>query len=169
MSLSVDQASPLLRGGLLWLAGLTTLGLAVELAAERHWTQPIQLVAWVAVGAVSIAVVLLAWSPSRRRVRLAQILAVMVVLSAVLGIWEHVYANYDSGALDRRYSESWDSLAEPVRWWLALSKSVGPSPPLAPGALAQAGLSVLLVTLRHPALGPDQAPITRAKRDQVPE
>jgi hypothetical protein len=159
MSMSTDSASSILRRGLLWLAGLTTLGLAVELAAERHWTQPIQLVAWGALGAVSAAIALLARPPSRRAVQLARILAVAVLLSAVLGVGAHVYANYDSGALDRRYSDSWDSLSETTRWWLALSKTVGPAPPLAPGALAQAGLSLLLATLHHPALRRAQAPV----------
>jgi hypothetical protein len=159
MSLLTDPASSILRRGLLWLAGLTTLGLAVELAAERHWTQPIQLVAWGALGAVSAAIVLLTRSPSRRGVQLARILAVAVLLSAVLGVGAHVYANYDSGGLDRRYSASWDSLSETTRWWLALSKTVGPAPPLAPGALAQVGLSLLLATLRHPALRRAQAPV----------
>jgi len=46
MSMSTDAAAPVLRRGLLWLAVLTTLGVLVELAAERHWTQPIQFVAW---------------------------------------------------------------------------------------------------------------------------
>jgi hypothetical protein len=147
-----DSASPLLRRGLLWLGAITTAGIGVELAADRHWTQPIQLVAWGAVGMVVVALALLAWTPSRTRIRLAQILAVVVMLSAVWGIWEHVAANYDAAPLDFHYTDTWDNLPETTRWWLALSKTVGPSPPLAPGALAQASLCVLLATLRHPAL-----------------
>ena len=46
MSLQLDSTSALLRKGLLAIAGLTTLGIAVELALERHWTQPVQLIAW---------------------------------------------------------------------------------------------------------------------------
>ena len=85
--------------------------------------------------------------------RLARILAGAVLICAVWGIWEHVYANYDAGPLDFRYADRWESLTEMSRWWLAVSKTVGPSPPLAAGALAQASLCVLLATLRHPALG----------------
>jgi hypothetical protein len=156
MSALAESPAPVLRRGLLWLAALTSLGLAVELGVERHWTQPIQLVAWVAVAAILVAAALMGRAPTRRRVRLAQILAVVVVLSAALGIWEHVYSNYDAGELDRRYASTWASLSEPTRWWLAVSKSVGPSPPLAPGALAQAGLCVLLAAVRHPALRTDR-------------
>ena len=151
-SLPIDAAAPWLRRGLLWLGGLTCAGLVVELAVERHWTQPIQLVAWGALGLVAVALFLAGRAPTRARLRIARALAAAVMLSALWGVWEHVYANYDAGPLDREYGERWDGLAEPTRWWLAVSKAVGPSPPLAPGALAQAGLCVLLVTVRHPVL-----------------
>ena len=147
-----DSGGPLLRRGLLGLAGLTVLGLAVELAADRHWTQAIQLIAWVALAVATLAIVLVLGTASPARLRLARILAVAVMLSAILGIWEHVEGNHDAGALDRNYQDSWDMLPPSTQWWLAVSKTVGPSPPLAPAALAQAGLCVLLATLRHPAL-----------------
>ena len=158
MATSPDSASPLLRRGLLGLGALTTGGIAVELAVEHHWTSPSQLIAWVAVAGVAVALALLAGSPSRARVRVAQGLAVIVILGAVLGIWEHAASNYDAGELDFRYADTWESVPEPTRWWLAVSKTVGPSPPLAPGALAQASLCVLLASLRHPALRDDRRP-----------
>ena len=142
-----------LRRGLLALAGLTTGGVVLELAAERHWTQPIQLIAWGAAGLLVVAIALVQWGPSRGWVRTARWLAAVAVLSAIWGVGVHVYANYDAGELDRRYSSSWDSVPEIERWALALSKTVGPSPPFAPGALAQAGLAVLLATVGHPVLG----------------
>ncbi len=164
MALPADPSSPLLRRGLLGLGALTTLGIVVELGLERHWTQPLQFVAWVAAGTLAVAIVLLIRAPSRARVRLARVLAAAVVLSAALGIWGHVYANYDAGPLDQRYTDTWERLPEATRWWLALTKSVGPSPPLAPGALAQAGLCVLLATLRHPALSKERAPGARTSK-----
>jgi hypothetical protein len=147
----MTSTDSLLRRGLLALATLTMLGIAVELAIERHWTQPIQLVAWGAVGVLAVAIILLAWQPSATRVRVAQVLALLVIGSAALGIGEHVYANHDSGSLDQRYGQTWDTLPEPTQWWLAISKTVGPAPPFAPGALAEAGLAVLLASARHPA------------------
>ena len=77
------------------------------------------------------------------------------MFSAIWGVWEHVYANYDAGVLDFAYADTWDGLTEPTRWWLAVTKTVGPSPPLAPGALAQASLAVLIASLRHPMLRTD--------------
>lgn len=151
-----DSAAPLLRRGLLWLAGVTVAGISVELAVDRHWTQPSQLIAWGALAVVAVAIALVARKPSVARVRRARVLAVIVMLSAVVGIWEHVESNYDAGPLDFNYTDTWEGMPELSRWWLAATKSVGPSPPLAPGALAQAGLCVLLATLRHPALRGEQ-------------
>jgi hypothetical protein len=148
----VDSAAPLLRRGLLWLGAVTTGGIGVELALSRHWTQPVQLIAWGALGVIGVAIALLIRTPSAAKVRLARMLAFTVMLSAALGIWEHVYANYDAGPLDFEYAETWESLPDASRWWLAATETVGPSPPLAPGALVQASLCVLLATLRHPSL-----------------
>jgi len=152
MAIADDTASPVLRRGLLWLAAITIAGIGVELAADRHWTQPVQLVAWMALGAIALALFLVAVNPTRPKLWLARLLVIIVMLSAVWGIWEHVYANYDAGGLDFEYTNTWDGLAESTRWWLAVTKTVGPSPPLAPGALAQASLAVLIATLRHPML-----------------
>jgi hypothetical protein len=147
-----DSTAPLLRRGLLWLGALTLVGITIELAVERHWTQPVQFVAWGALVVAALALVLLVGTPSAGRVRLARILAVAVMLSALFGIWEHLDSNYDSGELDRNYSNTWETLPQSTRWWLAISKTVGPSPPLAPGALIQVSVCVLLASLRHPAL-----------------
>jgi hypothetical protein len=141
-----------LRMALLGLVGFSALGLALELAVERHWTQPIQLVAWGAVLALAITVGLIFRARSVARVRAAQILAAAVVLCAALGTWEHIAANHDAGELDYRYGATWDQLPVTTQWWLALSKAVGPAPPFASGALAVAGLGALLATLDHPAL-----------------
>lgn len=146
------EATPsLLRRGLLGLALLIVLGIALELITERHWTKPVQLIAWATLVLLVAAVGLLWRAPTAGRVRAAQILALIVIVSAVLGIWEHIEANHDAGPLDGRYAQTWDGLAPLSQWWLAARKAVGPSPPLAPGALAQAALCVLLATARHPA------------------
>ncbi|MCC7370769.1 MAG: hypothetical protein IT306_20275 [Chloroflexi bacterium] len=146
-----EGASPLLRRGFLGLGTVTTLALAIELAAERHWTQPVQWIAWAALGLALAALGLLLGRASSGRVLAARVLAAVVVVSALLGVWEHVASNYDAGELDQVYGPRWETLPASSRWWLAMSKSVGPSPPLAAGALAQVGACVLLATLRHPA------------------
>jgi hypothetical protein len=152
-TLTDTTVAPRLRRGLLWLAGLTIAGLAVELALERHWTQPVQLIAWAALAIAAGGLLLMLWSPSARQVQVARILAILVMVSALFGVWEHVESNWDAGPLDRNYSDTWDTLSSTNQWWLAITKTVGPSPVLAPGALAQVGLSILLATVRHPSLG----------------
>jgi hypothetical protein len=151
-----------LRRWLLGLAALTSLGLIVELAAERHWTQPSQWIAWTAIAATLLAAALLYWRASPVGVRTARLLAMAVILSAMVGIWQHVASNYDAGPLDAKYELSWDTLSEPTRWWLALSKTVGPSPPLAPGILALAGQFILLASTQR------RAPTSRGRPVESP-
>src|SRR4051794_28427717 len=140
--MSEEAAAPL-RRGLLGLAALTTIGITLELLTERHWTQPVQLIAWAALALLAVAIVLLLRQPSARQVRWARALAVLVVVSAAIGVWRHIVANYDAAPLDYRYAQTWSGMSALARWWLAARKGVGPSPPLAPGALAQAGFCVL--------------------------
>jgi hypothetical protein len=158
-------AAPLLRRGVLIVAGVTCLGLLVELAVERHWTQPVQLVAWAALAATLVAAGLVWAAGSSARIRLARVLAVVVIVCAVVGMGEHIVANYDAGELDAEYGDRWSNLSAPQRWWLAISKGVGPSPPLAPGALAEAAALVLLATLRHPAARGAAARTEAARQD----
>ena len=87
-----DPAAPLLRRGLLGLAALTIVGIAVELYVESHWTDPVQLIAWAALALGVAALALLLGRPSARRVRIAQVLAAIVVVSSVIGVWQHVCA-----------------------------------------------------------------------------
>jgi hypothetical protein len=158
----ISDTPQLLRYAALALAAIACGGLAVELAATRHWDTTIRLIPWFAVGVVVAAIALVAFWPSRGRVWLARILALVVLASAVFGIYEHVAANYHAGPLDLRYYQTWGTMSEAERWWAAISKSVGPSPPFAPGALAQAALLVALATIRHPALARQESAAAEA-------
>lgn len=140
------MAEPVLRRGLIYLSGLVTVGTAIELALERHWTQLAQLIPWVAIAALLAAVVLLLRKWSQGGVRLVRVLAVAVLLTGLIGVWQHISANHDAGPLDVNYATSWEQLGSLQQWLLAVTKTVGPSPPLAPLALAQAALGLLLAT-----------------------
>ena len=144
-------AEALLRRGLLGLAAVTTLGIALELLTDGHW-RGAQLIAWGALALAAAAIALLLGTPTTRRIRAARTLASVVVVSAVVGIWQHIAANHDAGPLDYRYAQTWAGMSALARWWTAARKGVGPSPPLAPGALALVGLCTLLAAARHPAL-----------------
>jgi hypothetical protein len=138
--------------GLLALAAAGTVGVALELLLLRHWTESRELIAWFAVAALAVGVVLAVRRPTRRTIAVARGLAVVVLVTSVVGVLVHVWVNYESAPLDARHTATWPATSEPVRWVLAATDTVGPSPSLAPLALAFVALALLLALVRHPAL-----------------
>lgn len=141
-----------LRTSLLAVAAVSIAGIAAELLVERHWGTAVRYVPWVCLALMASAVYAIARRPTRRSVRAARLLAVLVMAGAALGIALHINENYTAAPLDFRYQDAWATMSEPERWWAAFSKSVGPAPTFAPAALAEIGLLVLVATRRHPAL-----------------
>lgn len=156
-----------LRRCFLGLAVAATAGTAAELALTRHWTSATQLIPWFALGALAAGAALLVVRPRPGSVRVVRVLAVVVTLTALVGVYEHVLANYHAAPLDFRYESKWAAMSAGSRWWAAMSQSVGPSPTLAPAVLAQAACCLLLATLGHPATAgtaaSDQRTRSRAK------
>jgi hypothetical protein len=93
------------------------------------------------------AALVLAVLPGRGAQLLATVLVLLVLGASLYGVVDHVTVNYNSGPLDQRFADTWESLSATQRWWYAATKEVGPSPPLAPGMLAQTALLLLLATL----------------------
>jgi hypothetical protein len=149
---TVTVTVDLLRRCFLGLAVAATAGTAVELTLSRHWTSATQLIPWYALGGLAIGAVLLVARPQPASIRVVRVLAMIVTLTALLGIYEHVLANYNAAPLDLRYESKWAAMSAGSRWWAAMSESVGPSPTLAPAVLAQAAVCLLLATLGHPGL-----------------
>ena len=149
-----DQAAAagLLRRVLLALAAAGILAVAFELASARHWDSTVQLVPWAALLVAAVDLGLAAARPDRRRLTAARALGAVVLAASLYGVVMHVIANYESGPLDGDYGPRWDTVAALTRAWWAFTETVGPSPALAPAALAQVVLLVLVATLRHPAL-----------------
>jgi hypothetical protein len=104
------------------------------------------------VAVLAAAVVLAARQPTRRTIGVARVLAAVVLVTSVVGVLVHIWADYEAAPLDARYTATWPTTAEPVRWLLAATDTVGPSPSLAPLALAFAALVLLLALVRHPVL-----------------
>jgi hypothetical protein len=150
------------RRGLVALTVVAILAAAFELASERHWNGLEQLIPWVALGVLAVATTALLL-PGRGGVLTARVLAVLVLAASIYGVLDHVLVNYNSGALDQRYADTWSTLPGLERWWLAVTKSVGPAPTLAPGVLGQAALLLLLATVA----GPRPAGATRSDRAAV--
>ena len=139
------DAATLVRHGLVALTAIGILAAAFELASERHWNGVEQLIPWIALAALAAAVGLLL-VPGGRGVPAARVLAVLVLGASAYGVLDHVLVNYESGALDQRYAESWDTMPALQQWWLAVTKTVGPAPTLAPGVLGQSALLLVLAS-----------------------
>ncbi|WP_188197110.1 hypothetical protein [Nonomuraea sp. SYSU D8015] len=138
------QAGPLsLRLGLLALVAIGILGAALELAFERHWESPTQMIPWATLALLGTGLVMLVLSDSPRTLAVVRVLALVVLLAAAYGIYVHVSVNYGAGTSDAE----WSTLSPLTQWWYALTKTVGFAPPLAPGMLAQSALMLLLATL----------------------
>jgi hypothetical protein len=159
------RADPLslLRVSLTVLTALGIAGTAFELATLHHWNGAMQLVPWVALAVLAVALALHAGPPGRPpRTRLVRVLALLVLASALFGILEHALANYRSGPLDERFADTWVTLSPWLRWWYAITKTVGPAPTLAAGMLGQAAATLILATIGQRAAA--MAPVRRHRQ-----
>jgi hypothetical protein len=144
------RADPLhlLRGSLSALTVLGIVGTAFELATLQHWNGAMQLVPWAALLVLAAALALHAGSAGRvPQTGLVRALAFLVLTASLFGVMEHALVNYDAGPLDQHFAETWDTLAPWLRWWYAITRTVGPAPTLAPGMLGQAASTLILATI----------------------
>jgi hypothetical protein len=144
--------SSALRRSVILVAAASIVGLTAELLVERHWGTAVRYVPWLALAALAWATWRLWRGATAREVRVARLIAYASAAAAMLGIALHVNENYGAGPLDQSYSLVWDRMSEAERWWAAFTRSLGPAPTFAPGALALVALLVLVATQRHPAL-----------------
>jgi hypothetical protein len=154
------RADPLqlLRASLIGLTALGIVGTAFELATLQHWNGVMQLVPWAALVVLTGALALHAgrWPDCRPggrsgRTRVVRALALLVLGASLFGVLEHALVNYDSGPLDQRFADTWDALSWWLRWWYAITRTVGPAPTLAPGMLGQAAATLILATIGEKA------------------
>ena len=135
-----------LRAGLHWLVFLGLVGLAVVLAYERHWEGVWQLVPWATIGVVFLTLIVLVIWPARFTRKLARWVAVVVILAAALGLWQHFDENYQTASLDVNYADTWESMSLFDRVWEVAKGSVGHVPIYAAGALVPIGLALVIAT-----------------------
>ncbi len=72
-----------------------------------------------------------------------------MLAASAAGVYFHVHGNYEAGPLDRVFGARWETMSVLSRWWESASGGVGPSPPLAPGAMATAALALLAATIAY--------------------
>jgi len=114
----------------------------------QHWNGAMQLVPWVALAVLAAALALHAGPLDRvPRTCLVRVLALLVLATSLFGVLEHALVNYEAGPLDQRFADTWDALSIWLRWWYAITRTVGPAPTLAPGMLGQAAATLMLATV----------------------
>ena len=139
-----------LRLALLALGGLAGVATAAELATERHWGGFIQLIPWIGLIVIAALIGVVLVRRGHGAVWAVRLACLALVAASAFGVYKHIAENHTAGPLDFRYQDSWATLSGPSRWWKAATKTVGPAPVLAPGALAFSALCVALATWGAP-------------------
>jgi len=148
---SADVAD-ILRRGLLGLAALGVIGTTVELVFLRHWGSTVALIVWPTMLVLAASLWVMLRHPSAVAVRRVRYLAAVVVVVGALGVLVHSITNFEAAPLDREYEKTWPTMSTPQQVWLAATGQVGSAPTLAPGALVEIALGLMLATVAHPAL-----------------
>ena len=136
----------LVRRSLLALTVISIAATAFELATVDHWHDFEQLIPWFALAVLIVAVALSLFPGGWARAG-ARALALLVLGASVYGVIDHTLVNFDSGPLDYRFAETWETMPATQQWWYAFTKAVGPSPTLAPGVLGLSSTLLLLGSL----------------------
>lgn len=105
-----DGAAARLRAGLLLLVALGVVGTSLALAYDRHWLSPWQFAPWIVLGIVIAATVALAVRQTAVTVRLARVVAVLTMVGALLGAWQHIAANLDPDSHDHQQEDRRESM-----------------------------------------------------------
>lgn len=147
LNVAGDGAAGTLRRAMALLVAVSVLSVAVALAYERHWGEFWQLVPWAALVVTGLALAALVLRASRATVRIARAVAVLVLLTALIGAWRHFDHNYSSAAIDQEYADRWEEMSDMARWWAVANGSVGHTPVPAAGALVPVGLTLWMTTL----------------------
>ena len=139
-----EGPSGTLRASMLAVMGIA--GSAVMLAYHRHWEGTWQQVPWGILGGETLGLAALMVRPDRPVVHLARILAVVTIVSAAFGVWQHFDENYKTALLDRRYSDKWGTMSVPARFWTVSNGAAGHVPLWAAATLVPVGLALAAST-----------------------
>lgn len=129
------------------LVVISILSVALALAYERHWEEFWQLAPWATLVLSGLALAALVLRTSRATIRIARIVAVLVLVSALLGTWRHFDHNYSTAVLDQDYSNRWEEMSVVDRVWTVANGSAGHVPVPAAGALVPVGVTLWMTTL----------------------
>jgi len=147
-SLPSARAAGTLRAFLLVIAALVYLGVVIELWFTDHTMELLQILPFVVCLAAFAVVASALLRPRRPTLRLVRATLPFVVAVSLLGMYEHMHANYE---FEREIRPNASTLS-------SFEKSLhGVAPILAPGSLGLAGVLAVAATWQHPLLtGPDE-------------
>jgi len=130
---------------LLGILVLGVIGISAELLLLKHTEDSSQWIPLVLCDATVLMSLVVVVKPSAAAIRVFQLVMLLMIASAGLGMYFHLKANME-------FQLEMDAT---LSGWALLKKSVvAKAPPaLAPGAMAQLGLIGLAYTFKHPATG----------------
>jgi hypothetical protein len=140
-----------IRRILLALVLLGIVGLTLELLLLEHTESATQVIPFAVLGVGLVASVTVAIRPTRRGLRLFQVVMLLFVATGLLGVYLHLRGNV---LFEREQDPSARGLD---LIWRSLRGGI---PMLAPAAMAQLGLLGLVFAYRHPVLRAGAAPAT---------
>jgi hypothetical protein len=144
-----------IRRILLALVLLGIVGLVPELVLLKHTESATQLIPLLVLGLGLVSSVVLWVRPTRRSIRIFQVVMLLFIVAGLLGLYYHLRGNVEFELEQDPSAHGLDLL------WRSLSGGV---PTLAPGAMVQLGLLGLVFAYRHPLLRIGAAPITAQER-----
>jgi hypothetical protein len=144
-----------IRRILLALVLLGIVGLVPELLLLKHTDSATQLIPFLVLGLGLVSGVVLWVRPTRRGIRIFQVVMLLSIVAGLLGLYFHFRGNVEFEVEQDPSAHGLDLLSR------SLSGGV---PTLAPGAMVQLGLLGLVFAYRHPLLRIGAAPITAQER-----
>ena len=90
-----------LRVAILALVAVSVFGTAAALAYDRHWDEPWQLVPWGTLAGITLAAAAFLIRVTRLTIWLAKAMAIITIVVAGLGGWQHFNENYKTAPLGR--------------------------------------------------------------------
>lgn len=140
-----------IRRILLALVLLGIAGLSIELLLLEHTESATQLLPFAVLGIGLASSATVAIGPTRRSLRLFQLVMLLFVAAGLLGLFLHLRGNIEFERETNPTARGFDLLWQSLR---------GGIPLLAPAAMAQLGLVGLVFAFRHPVLRGGAAPTT---------
>jgi hypothetical protein len=139
------RALRVIRGGILAIVVLGTVGMSTELVLIGHFGDATQVIPLVLGGLALGVIAWLAARPGPVALRALQLVMLLFIGAGITGITVHFNANAE-------FQRDIDpSIGGAALFWKVVEATAPPA--LAPGVMVQLGLLGLVYTYRHPALG----------------